>query len=193
MKQHNQSLNNFLWNYSVTDRTGWQPLELNFLFFLNFNICQPWWNCYVFWCLHIVPTRKKTFRPMPFCVFNFTRFLCGFTTQLCTHSFVLFFNSGFRSWKTHHQMNKYVLNQNTTLMCTHDFCYFLVFILGIWGAKKGVFAHNHNTEIFSPFNIIFILNFHSLKILPLLHDTYMLLESIVFYHIYAGAHYSINL
>lgn len=51
----------------------------------------------------------------------------------CVHKFcfVFFFNSGFRSWKTHHQMNKYVLNQNTTLMCTHDFCYFLVFILGI--------------------------------------------------------------
>lgn len=29
------------------------------------------------------------------------------------------------------KMNKYVLNQNTTLMCTHDFCYFLVLILGI--------------------------------------------------------------
>lgn len=110
-------------------------------------------------------------------------------------SFVLFFfNSGFRSWKTHHQMNKYVLNQNTTLMCTHDFCYFLVFILGIWGAKKGVFAHNHNTEIFSPFNIIFILNFHSLKILPLFawHIHVAWVHSVLS-HTYAGAHYSINL
>lgn len=77
-------------------------------------------------------------------------------------------------------------------MCIYDFCYFLVFIFGIWGVKKGVFVYNYNIEIFFLFNIIFIFNFYFLKILLFLYDIYMLFEFIVFYYIYGGVYYFIN-
>lgn len=91
----------FIWNKTincwitscetrVTDRTGWQPLELNFLFFLIWFLPNHDETAICF-DVCIVPTRKKTFRPMPFLVFHFHKVICGFTTQPCTQVFLFFF------------------------------------------------------------------------------------------------------
>lgn len=89
-------------------------------------------------------------------------------------------------------MNKEVLvDHNTTLnkcVLVHMIFAIFWFLFLVYEVPRKVSLHIITTLKYFLHSRIFILNFHSLKIPQLLHDTNTLLEFIVFYHIYMLEH-----